>query len=172
MPSGPDRADAAGCPRRARSPDGSVNDFCILPADDVPLPPPAAQLGIREDHAVGCRLLVSSSSLVDPSCYSLVDLARDTCETVSSVSDHGRSLRLARSRIKEFTYPGTGGHDVHAITVLPPDFSEKKWLEEMALDGDGAWRASLFLARRVEVVEPSGRLCRGRPHCSPAQYRR
>ncbi|KAJ2904718.1 dipeptidyl peptidase variant [Zalerion maritima] len=121
--------------------DGSVNDAKLLGAD-------------------GKRLLVTSTSMVDSSIYSIITPVMDPeVEVVSSNSKGGRSFGLSRSQFDEFWFrsggpscssssPGNGnssddgGYDVHALVMKPSNFDPcKKYPLAMLIHGgpQGAW---------------------------------
>lgn len=74
----------------------------------------------------GHKLLVSSNSLVDYSCFSLLDPSSQKVDTISSGSEHGKSLGLSEAQCDEFWFKATGGYDVHALVVRPSDFDQSK----------------------------------------------
>jgi dipeptidyl aminopeptidase/acylaminoacyl peptidase len=72
-------------------------------------------------------LLVSGSSLVDSSFYSILDpetFGRQV--VVSSASKDGRAFGLSRAQVGSVWFPGAGAYDVHALVVKPSGFDEKK----------------------------------------------
>jgi hypothetical protein len=73
------------------------------------------------------RLLVSSTSLVDNSTYSIIDCSEPENRTVvSSISRNGKKLGLSRSQVSEVWFEGAGDYSVHAWVMKPRDFDENK----------------------------------------------
>ncbi|KAL2023476.1 hypothetical protein VTK56DRAFT_2472 [Thermocarpiscus australiensis] len=97
-------------PARIRTADGSVGDLRTL--------------GRTSD-----QLFVTTSSLVDNSCYSVVSPRDDTVTVVSSNSKHGKAFGLSRSSVDEITFRGGGAggdYDVHALVMRPSGFDKNK----------------------------------------------
>lgn len=86
-------------------------------------------------------LLVSSSSMVDPSIYRLVDPAgQRSSRVVSSVTRNGALIGLSPAQIRELYYDGDGEHPIHAFMVMPKDFDpEKKYPLALLIHGGPAW---------------------------------
>ena len=90
-------------------------------------------------------LLVSSNSMIEPSCYSTLDPKTGSRHIVSSASKNGRSLGLAPSQRTDFWYEGAKGYPVHALVMLPTNFNpKKKYPLAMLIHGgpQGAWQDS------------------------------
>jgi dipeptidyl aminopeptidase/acylaminoacyl peptidase len=75
----------------------------------------------------GQKLLVSSSSLVDNSTYSIIDCAEPENQTViSSWSKNGIRFGLDPVQISEMWFEGAGDYCVQAWVVKPSNFDENK----------------------------------------------
>jgi dipeptidyl aminopeptidase/acylaminoacyl peptidase len=89
---------------------------------------------------------VTTTSLIDNSCYSITHPASHTCSIVSSASKQGKSFGLSRGSLDSITFRGAGGdYNVHALVVRPSTFSAsspKKYPLCMLIHGgpQGAWQ--------------------------------
>ena len=72
------------------------------------------------------KLLVSSSSLIDNSIYSLVDPANGDAKIVSSNSKDGKTFGISRDQVDEIWFEGAEGHKVHAWVIKPSNFDKNK----------------------------------------------
>lgn len=73
------------------------------------------------------KILVTSSSLVESSLYSIVDgNGESDAEVVSSASHNGAKLGLSPEQISEIYFSGAGDYSVQAWVVKPRDFTAKK----------------------------------------------
>lgn len=73
------------------------------------------------------KLLVTSSSLVESSLYSIVDVdGKSDAEIVSSASHNGAKLGLSPDQISEIYFEGAGTYFVQAWVVKPRDFDAKR----------------------------------------------
>ena len=73
------------------------------------------------------RLLVSSSSLVDNSTYSIVEPAKAKVNSViSSNSKNGKTFGLSQDQVDEFYYEGAEDYSVHAWIIKPSKFDKSK----------------------------------------------
>jgi dipeptidyl aminopeptidase/acylaminoacyl peptidase len=127
LPSDPAKtAAAANLPTPLKTPDGSVTSFHLL-------------------HRNSQVLFVTTTSLVDNSCYSLVNptATPPSFSILSSNSRQGKTLGLSRDSVSSITFPGAGGeYDVHALVVTPSNFDcSKKYPLCMLIHGgpQGAW---------------------------------
>ncbi|KAK3496899.1 Alpha/Beta hydrolase protein [Neurospora hispaniola] len=147
VPSNP--ADAKDTPSVIKTTDGSVNDIRLLGEADS-----------------SSKLLVSSTSLVDNSCYSIVDPSANTTDIVSSNSKQGKTFGLSRSSIGDITFKGAGDYDVHALVVRPSNFDEEKKYPLCFLihggpqgawqDGwSNRWNPAVFAEQGYVVVSPN-----------------
>lgn len=116
------------------------------------------------------KLLVTSSSLVESSLYSIVDgTGQAQAEVVSSASHNGAKLGLSPDQISDIFFPGGGDYFVQAWVVKPRNFdSNKKYPLCMIVHGgpEGCWnnawntRVSLyaqqFSLRAEETTKFSG----------------
>lgn len=147
VPSNP--ADAKDTPSVIKTADGSVNDIRLLGEADS-----------------SSKLLLSSTSLVDNSCYSIVDPSANTTDIVSSNSKQGKTFGLSRSSIGDITFKGAGDYDVHALVVRPSNFDEKKKYPLCFLihggpqgawqDGwSNRWNPAIFAEQGYVVVSPN-----------------
>lgn len=148
VPSNP--ADAKDTPSVIKTADGSVNDIRLL----------------AESDDSSSKLLVSSTSLVDNSCYSIVDPSANTTDIVSSNSKQGKTFGLTRSSIGDIKFKGAGDYDVHALVVRPSNFDEKKRYPLCFLihggpqgawqDGwSNRWNPAVFAEQGYVVVSPN-----------------
>ncbi|KAH6685308.1 dipeptidyl-peptidase [Plectosphaerella plurivora] len=88
------------------------------------------------------KLIVSSSSQVENSRFSLVDPSNKSSHVISSSSKNGKTFGLSESQLDEFWFKGAGGYDVHALVMKPSDFDEsKKYPLAFLIHGgpQGAW---------------------------------
>ncbi|KAI1166935.1 prolyl oligopeptidase [Nemania serpens] len=88
------------------------------------------------------RLLLTSTSLVDNSSYSILDPSSEDKILVSSASKEGKTLGLSRSQFDEFWFQGAGDYKVHALVMKPSNFdSSKKYPLAFLIHGgpQGAW---------------------------------
>lgn len=73
------------------------------------------------------RLLISSSSLVDNSIYSILDTSNPSkLSLVSSSSKNGKMFGLSQDQVDEFWYGGAGEYKVHAWLLRPSNFDKSK----------------------------------------------
>ncbi|KAH7417552.1 dipeptidyl-peptidase-like protein V precursor [Cadophora sp. MPI-SDFR-AT-0126] len=73
------------------------------------------------------KLLVCSSSLVDNSIWSIIDLAnRDTKYLISSSFKGGKSFGISQSQVDEIWYEGSDKQKIHAWVIKPSNFDPKK----------------------------------------------
>ncbi|KAK4129285.1 hypothetical protein N657DRAFT_609457 [Parathielavia appendiculata] len=130
LPSTPSKATSLPTP--INTPDGSVSSFHLLGSAE-------------NDH-----LFVTSTSLIDNSCYSITHPLSNTCKVISSASKQGKSFGLSRASLDSITFRGAGGdYDVHALVVRPSSFNKadprkKKYPLCMLIHGgpQGAWQDS------------------------------
>lgn len=88
------------------------------------------------------RLLLTSTSLVDNSSYSILDPGSEDKTLVSSASKEGKALGLSRSQFDEFWFQGAGDYKVHALVMKPSNFdASKKYPLAFLIHGgpQGAW---------------------------------
>ncbi|KAI1322891.1 prolyl oligopeptidase [Xylariaceae sp. FL0255] len=93
----------------------------------------------------GDRLLLTSSSLVDNSSYSLLDPESRDTTLISSSSKEGKTFGLSKKQFEEFWYQGDGDYQCHALVMKPSNFdSAKKYPLAMLIHGgpQGAWTDS------------------------------
>lgn len=73
------------------------------------------------------KLIVTSSSLVESSLYSIIDAdGKSAAEVVSSASHNGAKLGLSPDQVSETYFEGAGNYSVQAWVVKPRDFDGKK----------------------------------------------
>lgn len=138
LPSTPSKATSL--PKPIKTPDGSVASFHLLAS---PTSSSATPTGKDTDH-----LFITTTSLVDNSCYSITHPSSSTNKIISSASKQGKSFGLSRASIDSITFRGAGGdYDVHALVVRPSSFSKdstKKYPLCMLIHGgpQGAWQDS------------------------------
>ncbi|OTA69136.1 alpha/beta-hydrolase [Hypoxylon sp. EC38] len=88
------------------------------------------------------KLLVSSSSLVEPSLYQIVDADGNHEPTVlSSLTNNGAKIGLSREQVSELYFQGAGDYRVHAWMVKPRDFDESRKYPLAILIHGGPWAA-------------------------------
>lgn len=72
-------------------------------------------------------LLLSSSSLIDSSTFSILDPTKPAdLTTISSATDSGKAFGLSQNQIDEFWYAGAEDISVHAWVVKPSNFDSSK----------------------------------------------
>jgi dipeptidyl aminopeptidase/acylaminoacyl peptidase len=90
----------------------------------------------------GSKIFVSSTSLVDSSCYTVLDPSTKAADLVSSSSKYGKSFGLSRKQCDEIWFKGAEGYDVHALVMKPSHFDPaKKYPLAFLIHGgpQGAW---------------------------------
>lgn len=92
------------------------------------------------------QILVSSSSFIDPSIYSIVDLTETHSPFVlDTLSQHGKKLGISPEQVSEIYFEGGIDYCVHAWVFTPPNFDPKKKYPLAFLIHGGpadAWRNS------------------------------
>lgn len=112
------------------------------------------------------KLFVTSSSLIDNSCYSVTDTSHNTVSVVSSNSKQGKSFGLTRSSCDEIWFEGAGDYRVHALVLRPSNFDKNKkyplcflihggpqgaWLDGWST----RWNPAIFAEQGYIVVAPN-----------------
>lgn len=142
-----DPAKAKELPTEVKTVDGSVGDFRLLSDSSQ-------------------KLFVTSSSLIDNSCYSVIDPSHGTVSVVSSGSKQGKTFGLSRSSCSDIWFKGAGGYPVHALVLRPSDFDKnKKYPLAFLIHGgpqgawlDGwstRWNPAIFAEQGYVVVTPN-----------------
>jgi dipeptidyl aminopeptidase/acylaminoacyl peptidase len=114
----------------------------------------------------GKSLLVSTKSRVENSCYSILDPDTMNITQISSSSRHGKSLGLSKSQCADLWFPGSAGHDIHALVVKPSNFDESKRYPLAMLihggpqsawadDWSTRWNPAIFAEQGYYVVCPN-----------------
>jgi len=144
LPSDPAAAATAGLPQCLVS-EGTVGEARPLGSD---------------------KLLLSGSSLVDNSIYSILDPASKQLDVVSSNSKGGRTFGLSRSQCDEIWFQGAGDYQVHALVFKPSGFDASKryplaflihggpqgaWLDSWST----RWNPAVFAEQGYVVVCPN-----------------
>ncbi|KAK0731257.1 Alpha/Beta hydrolase protein [Lasiosphaeris hirsuta] len=140
-------ADAKELPAAVKAVEGSVGDFRLLSDSSS-------------------KLFVTSTSLIDNSCYSVVDPSHNTAAIVSSNSKQGKTFGLSRSSVGEIRFKGAGEYEVHALVMRPSNFDHsKKYPLAFLIHGgpQGAWADSwstrwnpaIFAEQGYVVVSPN-----------------
>ncbi|KAL1843736.1 hypothetical protein VTJ49DRAFT_117 [Mycothermus thermophilus] len=134
LPSTPSKATQF--PKLIETPKGSVVGFSVL-----------HRPGSETTVTTADILFVSSTSLIDNSCYSIAHPGTLECRLISSTSKEGKSFGLSRSQVDSIWFSGAGDYDVHAWVVRPSTFSKdskKKYPLAMLIHGgpQGAWNDS------------------------------
>jgi dipeptidyl aminopeptidase/acylaminoacyl peptidase len=127
---------------------GSVNDMKILRNNDI-------------------RLLVTSTSFIESSQYSIVDPTGNSEDIIiSSSSKGGKAFGLSQEQVDEFCYQGAGDYPVHAWVVKPSNFDKHKryplaylihggpqgaWIESWST----RWNPAVFAEQGYVVVAPN-----------------
>ncbi|KAK5657091.1 hypothetical protein OQA88_3619 [Cercophora sp. LCS_1] len=112
------------------------------------------------------KLFISSTSLIDNSCYSVTDAAEDTVAVVSSNTKQGKTFGLSRASCDEIWFKGAGDYQVHAQVVRPSNFDKtKKYPLAFLIHGgpqgawlDGwstRWNPAIFAEQGYVVVAPN-----------------
>ncbi|KAK3942180.1 Alpha/Beta hydrolase protein [Diplogelasinospora grovesii] len=148
LPADPEKAKHL-LPEAIKTADGSVNQMRLLSDDE------------SDD-----KMLVTSSSLIDNSCYSVVDPAEDTVTVVSSNSKQGKTFGLSRSSCDSITFKGAGDYNAHALVMKPSGFDKSKkyplcflihggpqgaWLDGWST----RWNPAIFAEQGYVVVAPN-----------------
>ncbi|KAK4461269.1 dipeptidyl-peptidase 5 [Cladorrhinum samala] len=164
LPSSPSEADKL--PESVRSIDsGSVADIKIL-STNTNTTTTTTTTNPTSSSSSETRLFVTSSSLIDNSCYSIANPSAGTFSTVSSASKQGKTFGLHRRSVSDITFKGAGDYDVHALVMKPSDFdSKKKYPLAFLIHGgpQGAWADSwstrwnpaVFAEQGYVVVAPN-----------------
>lgn len=125
LPSDPSKAK--DLPTPLTTTDGSVSDIRLLS---------------NNAKSTTDALFVSSTSLIDNSCYSIVNPKQNETNVISSTSRQGKTFGLSRSSIGSIAFQGAGDYDVHALVIKPSTFdSSKKYPLAFFIHGgpQGAW---------------------------------
>lgn len=112
------------------------------------------------------KIFVTSSSLVDNSCYSIIDPKDGTTSLISSASKQGKTFGLNHSSCSDMWFKGAGDYDVHALVMKPSNFDEnKKYPLAFLIHGgpqgawlDGwstRWNPAIFAEQGYVVVAPN-----------------
>ena len=121
---------------------------------------------VRPFGGPGGKLLLSGSSLVDNSVYSVLDPSSKRLDVVSSNSKNGRTFGLAPSQRDEIWFRGAGDYHVHALVFKPSGFDAAKryplaflihggpqgaWLDSWST----RWNPAVFAEQGYVVVCPN-----------------
>ncbi|KAM7205808.1 Alpha/Beta hydrolase fold [Naviculisporaceae sp. PSN 640] len=138
-------------------------------AKDLPNVVKTVEGSVGEVYQLGdssSKLFVTSSSLIDNSCYSVVDPSHNSAHVVSSNSKQGKTFGLSRSSVSDITFKGAGDYDVHALVLKPSDFDPKKkyplcflihggpqgaWMDSWST----RWNPAIFAEQGYVVVSPN-----------------
>lgn len=129
---------------------------------------------IHEDGSVvdakplgkGKYLFLSTKSRIENSCYCILDPKSKETDEISSSSKHGKSLGLSPSQCADLWFPGSAGHDVHALVMTPSNFDKnKKYPLAMLIHGgpqsawtddwSTRWNPAVFAEQGYYVVCPN-----------------
>jgi dipeptidyl aminopeptidase/acylaminoacyl peptidase len=113
------------------------------------------------------RLLVTSTSFIESSQYSIVDPTGNSEDIIiSSSSKGGKAFGLSQEQVDEFWYQGPGNYPVHAWVVKPSNFDKLKryplaylihggpqsaWTESWST----RWNPAVFAEQGYVVVTPN-----------------
>ncbi|KAI9792581.1 MAG: hypothetical protein M1816_002101 [Peltula sp. TS41687] len=114
------------------------------------------------------RLVISSTSLIDNSLWSLLESSPSwsTIETISSNTREGRLFGLSPKQVSEIRFPGAGDYKVHAWVMKPSNFDERNtyplaylihggpqgaWLDSWST----RWNLAVFAEQGYVVVAPN-----------------
>ncbi|KAK0748052.1 hypothetical protein B0T21DRAFT_323445 [Apiosordaria backusii] len=153
LPSSPSEA-GKNLPSVVPTTDGSVNDLRLLSTT------------VSAHSPVAGRLFVTSSSLVDNSCYSIANPSQSTFHVVSSNSKQGKSFGLSQLSVDDITFKGAGDYNVHALVMRPSNFNPKKKYPLCFLIHGGPqgawsdswstrWNPAVFAEQGYVVVSPN-----------------
>jgi dipeptidyl aminopeptidase/acylaminoacyl peptidase len=112
------------------------------------------------------KIFISSTNLVDNSCFTIIDPATSESTLVSSNTRNGSSLGLLPSQVSEIWFPGAGDYHVHALVVKPSYFSKSKRYPLAYLIHGGPqgawtdswstrWNPAIFAEQGYIVVTPN-----------------
>lgn len=133
------------------------------------------------------RLLVSSSSLVDNSIWSVLNPAKPSEKTtISSSFKGGKSFGISQDQVDEFWYTGAEDQEIHAWLIKPSNFDRKKKYPLAYLIHGGVSlvpripthshtdtvQASRSLERKLVYALESSHIRRARLYCRNAQPNR
>ena len=106
-------------------------DPLATPGDTVQLPEKITTTGYVSDvHPAregSSHLLISSTSLVDNSLYTIIDPSDlSTAKQLSSDSRNGTAFGLSKDQVSDIWFKGAGDYKVHAWVVKPSNFNENE----------------------------------------------
>ncbi|KAI0845514.1 alpha/beta-hydrolase [Daldinia vernicosa] len=106
------------------------------------------------------QILVTSSSLVDSSLYSIVYTDESSEPRVlSSCTDHGARLGISSSQVSEVHFKGAGDYQVHAWMVKPSYFDEsRKYPLALLVHGgpESSWTDAWGLSSNLALFAEQG----------------
>ena len=112
---------------------GRVKLFMLpsIATTDDPVPVPLTSNGhisaVKSLGNADRRLLVTSSTIIDDSVWSVVDPeSPDSAVVISSNSRHGRLFGLKDEQVSEIWFDGSSRSKIHAWVVKPSNFDENK----------------------------------------------
>jgi hypothetical protein len=84
---------------------------------------------LKDDKSSVQKLLITASSMVDSSIYTVIDTALQTePRVISTATKHGQKLGLSHSQVSEIWFEGSEDRCVQAWLIKPKEFDEtKKW---------------------------------------------
>lgn len=113
------------------------------------------------------KLLVTQTSFIDSSIYSIIDPAKLTeTTTISSLSNHGSLFGLSSKQVSDIWWKGAQDHPVHAWMIKPSHFKEDKkyplcylihggpqsaWMDQWST----RWNSAAFAEQGYVVVMPN-----------------
>ena len=94
----------------------------------VKVPHSGSVSDMRPLNASSTQVFLSSTSLIENSLYSIVDIeTKAEAEIIDSMSHDGSLFGLSKSQVSEIWFDGaTDGQRVHAWLIRPSDFSHEK----------------------------------------------
>ncbi|KAF2102482.1 dipeptidyl-peptidase-like protein V precursor [Rhizodiscina lignyota] len=118
----------------------------------------------RNPHSL--QILVTRSSLVDSSCFDIIDVEPVEISLTSSFTDHGASFGLHPGQVSEFAFQGYGDYTVEAFLTKPSNFSpNKKYPLALLMHGgpqsswlnawSTRWNPAVFAEQGYVVVSPN-----------------
>jgi dipeptidyl aminopeptidase/acylaminoacyl peptidase len=150
------------------------------PAEAKELPKPVLEDGhVSDAYVLGnsSRLFITSTSRIESSKYSVLDLETKDLTEVSSSSKNGKSFGLHKDQMFDIWYQGSRGYENHAICMTPSDFDKSKKYplaflihggpqNAWADDWSTRWNPAIFAEQGYVVVcpNPTGSTGYGQEH--------
>lgn len=121
---------------------------------------------VKHLSASSTNLFISSSSQVDSSIYSIIDLSSSNIQVISSISKGGKTFGLSQEQVSDIWFQGAGDYQVHAWVIKPSNFDKSKkyplaylvhggpqgaWLDSWST----RWNPAVFAEQGYVVITPN-----------------